>query len=73
MTLNEQYYYTGHGWVYATSAALAKYATKTSVDAANSFSNNTDSVSWYALASYVQDKIGDYPIAPWVPPDVEWP
>lgn len=36
---------------------------------------NPDSISWYALASYVQDsnQLGEYPIMPYVPKQLSFP
>lgn len=65
--------YPGSGNLhYVTSAAQAKYLAKLSRDDFRFIKTqqNPDNYSWFALAAYVQDKLGEYPWRPLVPDDL---
>ena len=65
--------YPGSGNLhYVTSAAQAKFLAKLSRDDFRYIKTqqNPDNYAWYALAAYVQGKIGEYPWRPLVPDDL---
>ena len=61
--------------LYVTEAVQAKYLSKHSEDG-NVYSkvlSNPENYAWYALATYVQGKLGEYPWRPHSPKDLPEP